>query len=60
MHLDDTLLECFIHLDPKCKDEELDDLVYFILDVYQFHGIQFSVAELDMDMVSRYVRRGSG
>ncbi|KAH8987879.1 peptidase family C50-domain-containing protein [Lactarius akahatsu] len=51
MHLDDSLLECFSRLSPKCKDEELEDLVYFILDLYQFHGVQVAIAEVDVDHV---------
>ena len=51
MHLDDTLLECFSRLSPKCRDEELEDLVYFILDLYQFHGVQVAIAEVDVDHV---------
>ena len=51
MHLDDSLLECFSRLSPKCRDEELEDLVYFILDLYQFHGVQVAIAEVDVDHV---------
>lgn len=50
-HLDDSLLECFSHLSPKCRDQELEDLVYFILDLYQFHGVQVAIAEVDVDHV---------
>ena len=50
--LDDAILQCLIHLTSKCKDEELDDLLYFILDIYQFHGIPVAISELDTDMVS--------
>ena len=46
--LDDTLVECFSTLSPKCRDEELEDLIYFILDLYQFHGIRVAIAEIDM------------
>ena len=49
--LDDGLLECFSHLPPSCRDEELEDLVYFILDLYQFHGIPVAISEVDMDQV---------
>ncbi|KAL0578391.1 separin protein [Marasmius crinis-equi] len=49
--LDDALLECFSTLSPQCKDEELEDLVYFILDLYQFHGVQVAIAEIDIDQV---------
>lgn len=51
LHLDDSLLECFSRLSPKCRDEELEDLVYFILDLYQFHGVQVAIAEVDVDHV---------
>ncbi|CDO76677.1 hypothetical protein BN946_scf184305.g9 [Trametes cinnabarina] len=49
--LDDGLLECFSTLPPNCRDEELEDLVYFILDLYQFHGIPVAISEVDMDQV---------
>lgn len=45
---DDAFLECFSTLSPKCRDEELEDLVYFILDLYQFHGIPVAIAEVDI------------
>ena len=57
VHLDDTLLRTFASLDSKCKDEEAEDLVYFILDVYQFYGVQVALAELDIDQVSFGPRR---
>ncbi|KAI0634651.1 peptidase family C50-domain-containing protein [Trametes polyzona] len=49
--LDDGLLECFSTLPPNCRDEELEDLVYFILDLYQFHGVPVAISEVDMDQV---------
>lgn len=49
--LDDSLIECFSTLSPDCRDEELEDLVYFILDLYQFHGVPVAIAELDIDQV---------
>ncbi|KAI0360283.1 hypothetical protein OH77DRAFT_1393661 [Trametes cingulata] len=49
--LDDGLLECFSTLPPTCRDEELEDLVYFILDLYQFHGVPVAISEVDMDQV---------
>jgi separase len=51
MQVDLPLLECFSRLSPKCRDEELEDLVYFILDLYQFHGVQVAIAEVDVDHV---------
>jgi separase len=49
--LDDNLLECFSALSPKCRDEELEDLVYFILDLYQSHGVGVAISEVDIDHV---------
>ncbi|KAI0824951.1 peptidase family C50-domain-containing protein [Trametes gibbosa] len=49
--LDDGLLECFSTLPPSCRDEELEDLVYFVLDLYQFHGVPVAISEVDMDQV---------
>ncbi|KAF8878488.1 peptidase family C50-domain-containing protein [Gymnopilus junonius] len=49
--LDDTIVECFSTLSPKCRDEELEDLVYFVLDLYQFHGVPVAIAEVDIDLV---------
>lgn len=51
IRLDDALLECFATISPKCRDEELEDLVYFIFDLYQFHGIPVAIAEVDVDQV---------
>ncbi|KAL1407397.1 separin protein [Vanrija albida] len=51
VRLNDTLLSCFATLSSKCKDEEIEDLVYFVLDLYQFHGIAVALAELDFDQI---------
>ncbi|EMD38775.1 hypothetical protein CERSUDRAFT_92811 [Gelatoporia subvermispora B] len=49
--LDDALLDCISALNVSCRDEELEDLVYFILDLYQFHGVPIATAEVDIDHV---------
>lgn len=54
--LDDSLVECFASLSPKCRDEELEDIIYFILDLYQFHGIPVASAEVDIDQAVVDVR----
>ncbi|KLT42574.1 hypothetical protein CC85DRAFT_274318 [Cutaneotrichosporon oleaginosum] len=51
VRLNDTLLACFATLSSKCRDEEVEDLVYFVLDLYQFHGIAVALAELDFDQI---------
>lgn len=52
VQLDDSLLECFISLSPKCRSEELEDVVYFVLDLYQFSGVSIAIAEVDVDQVT--------
>ncbi|EJC97616.1 uncharacterized protein FOMMEDRAFT_171563 [Fomitiporia mediterranea MF3/22] len=51
LRLETSLLELFAALPPTCKDEELQDLVYFVLDLYHFHGLPVALAEIDMDVV---------
>ena len=51
VRLDDALLECLACLSPKSRDEELEDLIFFILDLYQFHGVPIATAEIDIDQV---------
>lgn len=51
VRLDDSIVECFSYLSPKCRDEELEDFLYFILDLYQFHGVSVAIAEVDVDHV---------
>ena len=52
VQLDDSVLECFITLSPKCRTEELEDLVYFVLDLYQFSGVSIAIAEVDIDQTT--------
>ena len=52
VQLDDSLLECFVSLSPKCRSEELEDLIYFVLDLYQFNGVSIAIAEVDVDQVA--------
>ena len=51
MRLEDPILKCFSTLSPKCKDEELEDLIYFILDLYSFHGVPVAIAEVDISQL---------
>ncbi|TFK73377.1 hypothetical protein BDN72DRAFT_956580 [Pluteus cervinus] len=48
VNFDDNLMECFSALSPKCKDEEIEDLIFFVLDLYQFHGVSVAIAEVDV------------
>ncbi|KAK7685385.1 hypothetical protein QCA50_011248 [Cerrena zonata] len=56
IRLSDTLLECFSTLSPTCDSEELEDIAYFILDLYQFHGVPVASSEVDMDHVTVELR----
>ncbi len=51
LRLDDSILKCFSSLSPKCRDEELEDLAYFVLDLFQLHGAQVASSEIDVDQV---------
>ncbi|KAG8895793.1 hypothetical protein FRC00_006914 [Tulasnella sp. 408] len=51
LRLDDAIVECFSNLSPKCRDEEIEDLIYFVLDLYQLHGAPIALSEIDMDQL---------
>jgi separase len=38
-------------LSSKSKDQEFEDLVYFILDLHQFNGVGVALAEIDIEQV---------
>lgn len=59
VHLNDSLLECFANLPHDSREEEIEDLVYFILDIYQFHGVPVALHELDFEQVSICLGRSS-
>ena len=48
---DDSIIKCFSTLSPKCRAEEMEDFIYFILDLYQFHGVPVVISEVDVDQV---------
>ncbi|KAG8894550.1 hypothetical protein FRB99_001141, partial [Tulasnella sp. 403] len=52
VRLDDALVECFSTLSPKCRDEEIEDLVYFFLDLFQLHGAPVALSDIDIDQVA--------
>lgn len=51
LSLNASLVECFLTLEPTCRDEEIEDLVYFMLDLYQFNGVSVAAHEIDVDAV---------
>lgn len=50
--LDDAVFECFAGLPSTCTDEDLEDLLHFVMDVYQFNGVPVAIDEVDLDEVS--------
>ena len=54
--LDQRVLELFIGLGNPCEIEDLDeplmDLLYFVVDILQFHGERNAYDEIDFDSVS--------
>lgn len=57
--LDSRVLELFIGLgvptEPDELDEPLIDLLYFVIDILQFHGERNAYDEIDFDSVSCYL-----
>lgn len=43
------LLQAFFALDKSCTDEDLEDLFYFVVDSFQFAGVQIALDEIDVD-----------
>lgn len=52
VRISDPIVECFATLPSKSEDEEIEDLVYVVLDVYNFQGIPIDTEELDFARVS--------
>ncbi|WBW75123.1 separase/separin [Schizosaccharomyces osmophilus] len=49
------ILELFVTLgipDQDTVEQLFEDLIYFVLDIYQFHGVQFAYDEVDMDQMT--------
>ncbi|KAG4304549.1 hypothetical protein PORY_001942 [Pneumocystis oryctolagi] len=51
--IESRLLELFAKLDPDDPkiEEYLEDLIYFILDIFQFHGETVAYDEIDIDQI---------
>lgn len=52
VQISDPIVECFATMSSKSEDEEVEDLVYVVLDVYNFNGIPIDTEELDFARVS--------
>ncbi|KAI5475793.1 cysteine-type endopeptidase, separase [Pseudohyphozyma bogoriensis] len=49
--LDDSILSCLAALPPSARDEDLEDLYYFVMESFQFTGVPVSYDETDVDQV---------
>lgn len=55
LDIDDRVLDLFTDLGPVTDDESLElleDLLYFVLDIYQFHGESIAYDEVDIDQMT--------
>lgn len=50
--LDDDILNCLAALPPTARDEDFEDLFYFIMESLQFTGVPIAIDEIDVDQVS--------
>ena len=51
--LDNSIMECFHYLDKACSEDDLEDLLHFAVDSYQFCGVHIACDEIDIDQVQR-------
>ena len=56
LKLDDAVFECFAGLPAECTDEDLEDLVHYVMDALQFSGFQVAVDEIDLDETAMDLR----
>lgn len=50
--LEEGVLECFAALPANCKDEELEDIIYYGLDAYQFRDHQSPLSDIAISEVN--------
>lgn len=55
VRLQTSIVECFSSLSCKSDEQEIEDLVYYLLDLYLYNGVPVALAELDIEQVSRSV-----
>lgn len=57
VRLQSSVIECFSSLSSKSDEQEIEDLVYYLLDLYLYNGVPVALAELDIEQVSRPLMR---
>lgn len=53
LKLDESILECLAALPPTSRDEDFEDLYYFMIESFQFSGVPVACDETDVDQVSQ-------
>lgn len=53
VRLQTSVIECFSSLSSKSVEQEIEDLVYYLLDLYLYNGVPVALAELDIEQVSQ-------
>lgn len=51
LKLDDTILDCLALLPVDCRDEDLEDMFYFMTESFQLTGVPVAYDEIDVDQV---------
>lgn len=49
---EEVLAQCLLSLTKETSDEDLEDLLHFAVDSYQFAGVAIPCDEIDVDQVS--------
>lgn len=53
LDLDEAIFQCVAGLVPSATtDEELEDLLHFVMDAHQFSGVPIAIDEADLDMLA--------
>lgn len=51
LELDWEISKIFVQLGASPNVDDLEDIVYFLLDVYQYNGVAIAYDEIDIDQV---------
>jgi separase len=51
IRLEESIVECFSALPPTCQHEDLEDVLHFAMETFQFSGVPVTCDEVDVDQV---------
>lgn len=52
--LDDSIVACLSALSPAARDEDIEDVFYFMLESLQFSGMPVAIDEIEVDQVRSF------